>query len=722
MLFSAHSLKLLLVLLLLLQVLCIPAEVYAASLNGSWTYRETGGDTGETTREVRQNYSFGVGPALSYKPSHALTANASVGYTQTTGVSERGSRTGRTITPTAGLSLVNDLFSARLSGNRTSSQGDSGDWSNSIDWNANLSSEWTEPFIPKLFFSYGEVGAAKGTVLDSPKSQSKNFGVGVDWDLYFAEISYRFRRAETENQPTNQSHFVKFKTAGRFWEDRIAISLSQQAQLELQEVSAGATGETIDLPVGSAVRVAISDDDAPAESSCSLISTPGIDCLESAFFPISYAAFKHVKIALAPLASRRIGAVEVSFNADFDRGSGSVWDLYEYRPSSDSWQLMATDLPVVATAEEVVGGIPQWRLRIEIPLTDQEFMLVSDSRPMEGRITNVDVFEVFPLQPGGSGRTNRSYQTNAGLQFRFSETISSSLGLTYDREELETEDVGLGDENNDRLTTSANLSWRPFTFLSASLGASEYREQKLGNEQQLNRNYSLVFSTSPLPTVNVSFGVQLNERFGDELEDQSIDIDQKTLETLRYSISGKAQIYPDLTAGFNLSYRQGQRWLKELDPDTGIFIDGTGRFVGNTGQSGRLDFNAKLYANLTADLITSYSQSEENGIASKSGSGELGLRLRLSELLLFRGSYSTYFIGQNLPDALSLRMQARLLSTEKTRLEAQLSHTQAKETVEAISLNGSWLVSKNMSLVGRGGYSFGESSNYNLTLDLSIGI
>jgi hypothetical protein len=719
MLFPARSLKPLFVLLILLVVVCVPAVVSAINLNGIWSYRESGSDSGDTFRELRQNYSLGVGPTLTYKPSHALTVNASVGYTQTNQVDGQEERAGRTITPTAGFTLTNDIFSARFFGNTTSSRSDGGDGSNSTNWDATLTSQWDELYVPKLFFSYGEFGDSQGAGIVSPKTQSKDLGVGVDWDLYRAEISYYYRQARFEDLPTTQSHFVKLKTAGRFWDNRIAFTLSQQVQFESQEIDGGALAGGADVPVGSQVRTAISPTDTPIEYSDDVNRIPRRDWLRSAPFPSSrlpYSASEQVLIAIDPPTTRRIGAVEISFNAVLDPGVGSSnWDLYEYRPSSDDWELIEAN--ITKTQEFDDGTIR--RLRFEIPEADREFdreFLLASDRPSSrggsaGEIINVEVFEIF----SGSGRMIQSYQTNAGVQMRFSETLSSSLGLTYTGDKLETDGGGADDIDTDRVTTSANISWRPFPFLTASLGGSDYRELKLGEEQRLNRNYTLIVNTAPLPTMNVSFGAQLDERYGVILESGAADIDQKTLETLRYSISGKAQIYPDLSASFNMSYTEGHRWLKDEGADTGRFVDAT-------GQDGRLDLNAKLYKNLTADLITRYFRSVNEGIGVEAGSAELGLRFRLSELLLVRGSYRTGFIGEGGPDSLSLRVQTRLLDTDKTRLEAEFSHTQAEVVVETISINGSWRASKNISLIGRGGYNFGEVNSYDLTLDLLIGI
>lgn len=125
-------------LFVLLMLVLVPSGVLAINLNGTWTYRESGSEDGDPTREFRQNYSFGVGPALNYDPSHALKINASVGYTQAYRVREQESLTSRTVTPTVAVGLNNDLFAFRASGNTAAQQIEGRDWSSTTDWNTGL--------------------------------------------------------------------------------------------------------------------------------------------------------------------------------------------------------------------------------------------------------------------------------------------------------------------------------------------------------------------------------------------------------------------------------------------------------------------------------------------------------------------------------------------------------------------------------------------------------
>lgn len=707
--------------LILLLVLCVPAPVLAINLSSSWTYRESGGDSSETFREIRQNYSFGINSGLAYSPSHALQGNASVGYTQTNGIDASGSRTGRTITPTAGFSLTNDIFAAKISGSTANSQSNNGDWAATSSWMTTLDSMWAEPYVPALHLSYGEDGtSSQSGAVSSFDTPAKNFSAGVDWDLLLANLSYRYRQSRPDDLVTNQSHFVKAETGGRFWDNRISINLSQLAQFSSLEVAESDSGGSVDVPVGRTVRVATSLDADPVEYSCNGILTKGVECLSDPVSPapaapVDYAASRHVQIAIAPLEDRSIGAVNIAFNADFDFADDSLWDLYEYRSSSDSWELIVAGLPSVNTTEEIVGEMTRRWQRIEIPETDQEFLLVSNQRTLAGQITGVDILEVFPLQLGGSGRESRRYQSTAGINMRLTENISSSLGLNYERTESETDAGGESENTTDKISTRASLNWRLSTFLSASVGANEYKEVKQGEEQQLNRTYSLSVNTIPLSTMTISYGVQLSERYGIVLESGAVDMEQKTLESLSYNVSGTAQLYPDLTAKFNLRYSEDERWRKDEDADTGRFVD-------STQLGGRLDLNARLFKDFNVDIGTTYSQSESDGSARESGSVGLSVRYRVSELLLMRGSYRTDLLDPNSSDEISLRIIVQLLETDKTRLGATLGHTQAEEAEESVDLNGTWLINDDMSLIGQGGYRFGESSSYNLKLNLRIRI
>ncbi len=691
-------------------LLCIPSVVFAINLNGSWSYREIGADDSETFREVRQNYSFGAGPALDYSPSHAIKANFSVGYTQNNSLTGQGSQSTRTITPTAGLTLENDLFAFSVSGNSRSSQGGAGDWRSSSSWSTSLISSWDGPFIPRLQFRYSESGQdPEGAPISTLNTQRSTLGAGVDLDLQRADLAYRFTETNNENQSTSQSHFAKFKTGARFWDNRISVRFSQQAQFSNLETIADGVENLDD---GRNLRYALSTsefnaDGKPVAATCDGGLIPGEECLADEISPIPYGSDDFIKLAIQPSLSRQVGVVIINYDeADLDFGD-STWDLYVIDDSVNpaDWTPIP---PGNVTVTDFSGG----RLRIDIAeavRTTREILLVSDQRTFAGQVLRVDVYDVLP---GGTRLMARDYNTSTGISVRLTDSLTSSVGLTYVREESETEGAVVDEFNRDKITTSGNISWRPFTFLGTSLGATEYREREMGDEQLINRNYSLVFTSRPTETFNVSLSTQLTERFGG-----SFPVAQKANERLGYYLSGKAQIYPDLTVSFSLSQEAGKRWVEE---DNGGVV--TGRFADESIRSGRLNMQVELLEDFTVDFLGRYSLSENDGKEIDSGTAELGLRYRISDLLLLRGSYESDLVNSDRADSFSVTVQASVLSTYRTRLDMQVNHQQAEEATQRIFLNGTWKANNNISMSGRGGYSIAEVNNYFVLFDLRIGI
>ena len=89
------------------------------------------------------------------------------------------------------------------------------------------------------------------------------------------------------------------------------------------------------------------------------------------------------------------------------------------------------------------------------------------------------------------------------------------------------------------------MSWSPVPYVTPSIGYSENREESTGQDDKLNRLYSVTVSTRPLPSVNFSLGYTHNDRYEDK---------DKTYQADTYSLFAKASIYPDLSVSLNNSY------------------------------------------------------------------------------------------------------------------------------------------------------------------------
>ena len=105
--------------LLILCLIGFSSSAAAIDFNANWYYAQRGGDGLQTEDEFRQRYSLGVGPTISYKPTHAITASAGISYSRTRSGDDRETSWNDGITPVARLSLFNDIFLADIAGSST---------------------------------------------------------------------------------------------------------------------------------------------------------------------------------------------------------------------------------------------------------------------------------------------------------------------------------------------------------------------------------------------------------------------------------------------------------------------------------------------------------------------------------------------------------------------------------------------------------------------------
>jgi len=344
---------------------------------------------------------------------------------------------------------------------------------------------------------------------------------------------------------------------------------------------------------------------------------------------------------------------------------------------------------------------------IEIPIPDSvvtdEVLLVADVG-LPQTITKVEAVTRVDDDFSSNGS---DYLTNAGLRIQLTRTLNASVNLVYEHQENES--GGLSFTKDQRLV-DGNLRWTPVPYLSPALGFSENRQDETGEETQIDRSYSLTLLTVPLPTVNVVFGVTRYERYDGELQTFSSD---------RYSITSKAQIYPDLSADLSLNWLNSDAW------DSDRLLTDSSSF------STRLNLNAQLTRALTADLATTYrtNQSEIESpdisaapgrTSSEGADAKFGLQYRPSALLALSGAYTTFFAGEPRSDEITMSMTLALLRTDKARFNLLASRSQAETSSNSVSLNGSWDISRKLSLLTQANYAYGDTYFYSILTTLSL--
>jgi hypothetical protein len=281
------------------------------------------------------------------------------------------------------------------------------------------------------------------------------------------------------------------------------------------------------------------------------------------------------------------------------------------------------------------------------------------------------------------------------VRIRFTPTLSASTSVVA--EENESQLIG----SSSRRSLSSSLRWTPIPEVAPSVAFSESRDKEPGAAEQISRSYSVTVATYPLSTLGVTLGATRTDQYSDSDRVSNID---------RYILVTTAQLYPDLVAGWDTSYQIGQR---EPAGDTGGATESIEAF------NSRLALNAKLTPKLTGDLTTNYSRRRE---AAATADSQLTLGYRASDLLFLRLAADWSWIGEGVSDSLDLGGTVALLRTDKTQLSLQYTLHQEEETSHHIFLYGSWNISQQLALQGRGNYTIGTAARWNVDVSLSLAL
>ena len=606
----------------------------------------------------------------------------------------------QTLTPAAQISLTNDIFGLQLSGSHPVRTSGSGESRSSESWDSSLSSNWNIPLIPSLRFNYGEQTSSDTT------AKNTNTGATLSWDLSLAQLNYQYTKSQTED-PDNDSlsasdsHFVRFETDGNFWDRRLAFDFAQQFQTSTQQISQGST-VVLDGQARGKLDTALPTDIDYVDPE---LDPGSIDLGAGNTLPVGTGTAVHISFKKVNSSILRGEITALRIYLDADPGLLPQWDLYArdtvFPP--DSWTKVGENIfsPGSRDKDDVFF--------IEVPVPvgfdkDEILLVANFALPV-----TIRKFEAVTFLTEDFSGDNTAYLTNVGLRFRPTRTVNASVSMNLEHQQASD---AQNDVTNDHLLVSGNLRWAPLPYLSPSLGYSENQDKQSGDPLQISRSYSLTVFTLPLKTMSVVFGATRTERFDGELKAASID---------RFSISSKAQIYPDLSADLAFSKGYSDTW--DWDHD--------GILTQNESFSSRLNLNAKLTRSLVADFTTSYGVNETVVVnpgssassepeTSESARGILGLQYRPSDLLALSGSYTTFLLGPPRSDEMSIGMTMGLVRTQKTRLTLVANRSQADTESTSALLLGSWDISRSLSMLSQASYSFGQNYVYSFMASLTL--
>ncbi|MEJ2699387.1 MAG: hypothetical protein P8Z70_06985, partial [Desulfuromonadales bacterium] len=549
--------------LLLLLAFGFPASAFGLNFNAYWLYRERGAEGAQTRREFQQVYNTGATPTLTYHPTNAISARFFLKYSRVeiNQGNDRGWVSADRLTPTADITLSNDIFSAQLGGyvTKTFHSGTTG-VPTTTNWQASLSSAWQIPLWPSLTLNYGEMTneVSGGTGSNASGTKEKSAGISVNWDLLLAILFYQFTHNESEDRSsgsvrTADTHFARVDTDGSFWQKRVHFNLGQQALFSTQDLSLGNTqdGYFDEKLVPRSLSSALTDPNQlpdpppggwwtdqevglspnPILGNGILDDNPALDVP-----PEGNPNDRRVHLGVSFDSAQQIDLVDIYLdpltNQTGDQASTLQWDLYVRNPFGTGWELAAANLPTTFNADKK-------RFEVTINRRDTQIMVVSVMPDgISLAITEVEAYSRL-TQDNSSTRTF-NYQGDLGMSIRIARNLRASTQVSFQRFNTKT---GGSDYNTQRLSTSATLGWTPTPLFSPSIAFSQNRQDQTDQEDLKNRSYSLIVTTLPLPTLNLSLGATRTERYTGGTKTQTSD---------NYSLTTAAKIYPDLNAALNL--------------------------------------------------------------------------------------------------------------------------------------------------------------------------
>lgn len=709
----------LLPLLLLLLLLGAAAPALAIDLSAYWEYREAGGTNRDTISDFQQRYSLGVGPGMTYQLTPAISFGAGFGYNRTDRDVGEGMTSVEELTPSAQLNLTNDIFTAGLAGTITEFRPDEGEDFTTRSWDATLASNWQRELWPNLRLNYSERSEESrnregGMGLDS---EEQRYSASLDWDLGLFAFFYDYSHSENDDltdgsRSVSDTHLARFETTQSFWQKRINFSLSQQFQLNETDGSA---------PILAQFQAAVTDPvTGPDPEDVQLVSLPQLGDGDLDTQALTVGSRQRVHLGVSIGFEQQVDALFIyldQLNALTQTEAEQLtWFLYRRDPFETAWELVPVSLAAVyeTGASRFVLGLPN------IADIRGSFMVVA-TNPAANPDFGITELEIVSSLTGETTTRQHSYLTNASLRIQLTPTLTASSTLIYERFDTDSEsDAGNNETETTRRSVAGSLRWAPNSYVAPSVNFTETRDEFSGTfeSEQVNRSYSLIVATYPLPTLNVTFGATRTDRFSDGFKTSTSD---------NYSVTTTAQIYPDLTASLNLNYVERERMQADTPSATGETF------------STRFILNARLTPKLTADFTANYRDNEsetfrlendpDTGLpefvpitnSTSSTDSTLSLLYRPSDLLSLRLTSTNYWSGTDQSDILDFSLNLALLRTRNTRLNLVYTRSQGEVTSNRYNLSGSWDISRNLSLQGQFNYRSSEGvDNWNTLLQLAL--
>lgn len=662
---------------------CPAGRAEVVGLDASWQAAKIGRDSeDEDLSSFNQRYHLQWNPQVTR--TIFLDTNMDYSRNWTTGAGTR-----EIISPTLDLQVRNDLFVAGLNGIITETNNSYTRDQSSNSWEASLGSNWDYPYWPNV---RGVIGNNRindsENITDNERSWSE---LVVDWEVDDLEAYYSYYVQDRTDYAERSSreertHFGRIDYTRSFLDYRGQLTFSQQVTSSRTDFHA-ALGDDGRVNVGVNLSRGLSGVDNTPERGA-LPSNQAI--IDGNRERVAYTIGLHEVANLGIKTDFQIVDTLYMYTGLLDpilvdETSALRWDLYS---SSDGieWSLARVQPATVYNRDEnryevAVGGLKTIYLKL----------VVTGWPP----VLKVPITEIaaFRTQSGSGGRViedQRYSKYVTDLNLRYGPTLNTRFiySLVWDDSAY---DPG---NNRQRLFQTGSFRWLYNRYFIPTVTINDTATTNSDLMDTLQRSYALSLQSTPIPTLESIFSITRNENY----EDDELINTNHTINLLN-----SATLYPNLDTTLDLNV---------------VFNNNRQVDTSNEAMGIRWTLTGRLRSTLIVDFITEYGTNtlDFTELITEDDTGgrtTLNINWRPSDLVSVLVNASQGY-GEKWINYQSFILDARfsVVRTDKTQVilgyRANATH---EETLQSLSYNWSWNISRYLTLQSIASYMLTEDDN-----------
>ena len=595
------------------------------------------------------------------------------------------------LSPSAGLSVTNDIFSSRLAVSRRESRIKDRFTDVSTSLQADMGSAWKNRWLPTLHVGFGSDRDYTDTEPRTADRQKDRLNSSIGWSYGGASVFYDYSVTRDRDYVRNSdnelvSHLARFNGTRSLWGNRLMLSLSHSYSLDINDNVnlASASGLVLRKLVVSQALSGV--DTTPLTGT--LANNPGLNDGNTSGAALSIAVPGQGYNIAAKVDLQEVDFLYIYTTADLGSLVSSFnWRLYS---SSDGTNWTQESLNTSSVTYDAAN------LRFVVPVGSVSAVYVkvvvdySLAWPLPS-FAEIEAYDASTAPPGTTVKDTLDITTNQ-TNFSLAWRILPDLRLTYNLGLYKKEyDPGRDSETRNH---TADLNYSPNRYLDATLSAGDNWRQESGELENTTRVYGLSLGSAPLDTVDLHGGGTYTEnRRGEVLIN----------EIYHYDSDITARLYPDLSALYSVSH------------DT-TKTAGTGATSKVFKQT--LEFSAYLTPELATTLSGTQSDSKSDTTKTTTYTAALNIAWHPGDIL----SVSLSGTRQWNPDYIESQIFSATVNTKtsaNSQLDLRYTLTKKEETSHSGSVSFRWNLLHWLTWENLGSYNSTKDNEFLLKSTLS---